>query len=197
MQDIRTSERRFYQKITDIYATSIDYDPTQKISINFFKTVQNKMHGAITGQTAAEIIHSRVDAEKTNMGLTNYRGSKVRKHDVTVAKNYLTEDELAPLNNLVEQYLIFAQGQAMQRIPMTMKDWITKLDAFMTINNRDILDHAGKISHEMAKQLAESQYEAFHTKRLKTSKKELSDFDKIVKQIESSKKQGGTTNAHE
>ena len=118
IQDIRTSERRFYQKITDIYATSIDYDPTMDISITFFKTVQNKMHWAITGQTAAEIILSRADADKPNMGLTNYRGAKVRKQDVAIAKNYLNEDELAALNNLVEQYLIFAQGQAMRRIPM-------------------------------------------------------------------------------
>jgi hypothetical protein len=110
IQDIRTSERRFYQKITDIYATSIDYDPTLDISIEFFKTVQNKMHWAITGQTAAEIVHSRADAEKTDMGLTNYRGAKVRKQDVIIAKNYLAEDELAALNNLVEQYLIFAEG---------------------------------------------------------------------------------------
>lgn len=143
IQDIRTSERRFYQKITDIYATSIDYDPTLEISINFFKTVQNKMHWAITGQTAAEIIHSRADSAKPNMGLTNYRGAKVRKQDVTVAKNYLNEDELAALNNLVEQYLIYAQGQAIRRIPMHMNDWIKKLDSFMTLNDRDILTHAG------------------------------------------------------
>ncbi len=190
IQDIRTSERRFYQKITDIYATSIDYDPTLDISIEFFKTVQNKMHWAITGQTAAEIIHSRADAGKPNMGLTNYRGAKVRKQDVTIAKNYLNEDELAALNNLVEQYLIFAQGQAMRRIPMYMNDWIKKLDGFLNINDRDILNHAGKISHEMAKQIAEGEYDKFHTKRLSTSKKELSDFDRAVKQIESPKKKG-------
>jgi hypothetical protein len=191
IQDIRTSERRFYQKITDIYATSIDYDPTLDISIDFFKTVQNKMHWAITGQTAAEIIHSRADAEKPNMGLTNYRGAKVRKQDVAIAKNYLSEEELAALNNLVEQYLIFAQGQAMRRVPMHMRDWIKKLDRFMTLNDRDILNHAGKISHEMAKQLAESEYEKFHGKRLLDSEKSVSDFDKAVKQIEASKKKGG------
>lgn len=123
IQDIRTSERRFYQKITDIYATSVDYDPTLNISIDFFKTVQNKMHWAITGKTAAEIIHSRADAKKQDMGLTNYRGVKVRKQDIVIAKNYLYEDELLALNNLVEQYLIFAQGQAMRRVPMYMKDW--------------------------------------------------------------------------
>ena len=124
IQDIRTSERRFYQKITDIYATSIDYDPTLSISLDFFKTVQNKMHWAITGKTAAEIIHQRADSDKPNMGLTNFRGAKVRKQDVAIAKNYLNEDELLALNNLVEQYLIFAEGQAMRRMPMTMADWI-------------------------------------------------------------------------
>ena len=191
IQDIRTSERRFYQKITDIYATSIDYDPTLDISIDFFKTVQNKMHWAITGQTAAEIIHSRADANKPNMGLTNYRGAKVRKQDVIIAKNYLNEEELAALNNLVEQYLIFAQGQAMRRIPMYMQDWIKKLDGFLTINDRDILNHVGKISHEMAKQLAEDEYGKFHIKRLTESTESLSDFDRTVKQLEASKKQGG------
>lgn len=193
IQDIRTSERRFYQKITDIYATSIDYDPTLDISIDFFKTVQNKMHWAITGQTAAEIIHSRADAGKPNMGLTNYRGAKVRKQDVTIAKNYLNEEELAALNNLVEQYLIFAQGQAMRHIPMHMADWIKKLNGFLAINDRDILNHAGKISHEMAKQLAENEYEKFHENRLKALTESLSDFDRTVKQLEASKMKGGTT----
>lgn len=154
IQDIRTSERRFYQKITDIYATSIDYDPTLDISIRFFQTVQNKMHWAITGKTAAEIVHQRADADKPNMGLTNWRGAKVRKQDVTIAKNYLDEAELAALNNLVEQYLVFAEGQALRRIPMHMQDWISKLDAFLNINDREILTHAGKISHEMARDLA-------------------------------------------
>ena len=185
IQDIRTSERRFYQKITDIYATSIDYDPTLDVSIGFFKTVQNKMHWAITGQTAAEIIHSRVGADKPDLGLTNYRGAKVRKQDVTIAKNYLGEDEFAALNNLVEQFLIFAEGQAMRRVPMQMNDWIKKLDGFLTINDRDILDHAGKISHEMAKQLAEGEYGKFNKKRISASDKQLSDFDKAVKKIES------------
>ena len=191
IQDIRTSERRFYQKITDIYATSIDYDPTLDISLEFFKTVQNKMHWAITGQTAAEIIHSRADADKPNMGLTNYRGAKVRKQDVSIAKNYLSEDELAALNNLVEQYLIFAQGQAMRRIPMYMKDWIKKLDGFLTINDRDILNHAGEISHEMAKQLAENEYDKFHEKRISSAKNELSDFDKALDNIDTSNKKPG------
>ena len=191
IQDIRTSERRFYQKITDIYATSIDYDPTQQISIDFFKTVQNKMHWAITGKTAAEIIHQRADADKPNMGLTTWRGAKVRKQDVTIAKNYLNEEELSALNNLVEQYLIFAEGQAMRRIPMHMADWIKKLDAFLNLNDRDILTHVGKISHEMAKELAEQEYEKFHARRIATSDAALSDFDRTVKQLEAGKKGRG------
>jgi hypothetical protein len=183
IQDIRTSERRFYQKITDIYATSVDYDPTDEISLTFFKTVQNKLHWAITGMTAAEIIHKRADADKPNMGLTNWRGEKVRKHDVTIAKNYLDENELAALNNLVEQYLIFAEGQAMRRIPMYMKDWIEKLHGFLSLNDRDVLKHAGAISHELAKEFAESQYEKFNQRRIKWSDSQASDFDKTVKQL--------------
>jgi hypothetical protein len=180
IQDIRTSERRFYQKITDIYATSIDYDPTMDISIHFFQTVQNKMHWAITGQTAAEIVHSRADADRPNMGLTNWRGTKVRKQDVGTAKNYLDEAELAALNNLVEQYLVFAEGQAMRRIPMHMADWITKLDAFLNINDREILTHAGKISHQMAQQRAEDEYEKFHQRRISEQDRAGTDFDKLV-----------------
>ena len=183
IQDIRTSERRFYQKITDIYATSIDYDPTLEISIDFFKTVQNKMHWAITGQTAAEIIHERADSDKPNMGLTNWRGAKVRKQDVAIAKNYLNEKELLALNNLVEQYLIFAEGQAMRRIPMHMADWIKKLDAFLTLNERDILNHAGKISHDMAKDWAESEYEKFRLNSIRQHDHEDSDFDRVMKQL--------------
>jgi hypothetical protein len=184
IQDIRTSERRFYQKITDIYATSIDYDPTLPASIDFFKTVQNKMHWAITGKTAAEIIHERADADKANMGLMTWRGAKVRKQDVTIAKNYLNEEELRALNNLVEQYLIFAEGQAMRRIPMHMADWIKKLDAFLNLNDRDILTHAGEISHDMARALAEGEYEIFHSRRIAQNDAALSDFDRTVKQIE-------------
>jgi hypothetical protein len=183
IQDIRTSERRFYQKITDIYATSIDYDPTQPESITFFQTVQNKLHWAITGQTAAEIIGARANAAKSHMGLTNWRGAKVRKEDVTIAKNYLNEPELAALNNLVEQYLVFAEGQAMRRVPMHMRDWIAKLHAFLTINDRDILTHAGKISHEMAKELAEAEYEKFHRQQIPQADQAGSDFDKAIKQL--------------
>ncbi len=188
IQDIRTSEHRFYQKITDIYATSIDYDPTSKISITFFKTVQNKLHWAITGKTAAEIIYERADASKPNMGLTSWRGEKVRKGDVTIAKNYLSENELRALNNLVEQYLVFAEGQAMRRIAMHMKDWIDKLNGFLQLNERNILEHAGEISHEMAKGMAETEYEKFNVERVKLMDKLDSDFDKAVKQIETEKK---------
>lgn len=188
IQDIRTSERRFYQKITDIYATSIDYDPTLEISLTFFKTVQNKMHWAITGQTAAEIIAQRADSTKPNMGLTNWRGSKVRKQDVGIAKNYLNEEELAALNNLVEQYLVFAEGQAMRRVPMHMKNWISKLDGFMQLNDRNILTHAGKISHQIAIDKANTEYDKFHQKQISEKAQLPSDFDKTIKQIEQRKK---------
>lgn len=191
IQDIRTSERRFYQKITDIYATSIDYDPTLPGSIDFFKTVQNKMHWAITGKTAAEIIHERADADKPDMGLSNWRGARVRKQDVTIAKNYLNEEELLALNNLVEQYLIFAEGQAMRRIPMPMVDWVKKLDAFLNLNDRDILTHAGTISHEIARELAAGEYAKFHAHRIAQSDAALSDFDRTVKQLEAGRKGRG------
>lgn len=167
IQDIRTSEKRFYQKITDIYATSVDYDPTQEVSISFFKTVQNKIHWAITGKTAAELIYNRADSNKDHMGLTNWRGVKPRKADVANAKNYLSQPELQALNNLVEQYLVFAEGQAMRRITMHMTDWITKLDGFLTLNDRDVLNHAGKVSHQMAKDLAELEYDKYQDVRLK------------------------------
>ena len=180
IQDIRTSERRFYQKITDIYATSADYDPTQEISITFFKTVQNKMHWAVTGKTAAEIIRDRADATKPDMGMTSHRNTSIRKPEVSIAKNYLNIDELAALNNLAEQYLIFAEGQAMRRIPMYMKDWIAKLDGFLSLNDREILTHAGKISHELAKHHAEQEYEKF---REIQSRQIESDFDRLSKKV--------------
>ena len=180
IQDIRTSEKRFYQKITDIYATSVDYDPTLDTSISFFKTVQNNVHWAITGHTAAEIIHERADSSQANMGLTSWRGDKPRKQDVVNAKNYLNEDELRALSNLTEQYLVFAEGQAMRRIPMTMNDWVTKLDGFLSLNDRDILNHAGKVSHQMAKQLAEQEYSSFHQQRLQN---EASQADQHLEQL--------------
>jgi hypothetical protein len=184
IQDIRTSERRFYQKITDIYSTSIDYDPTLEISIRFFQTVQNKVHWAITGQTAAEIVHGRVNAAKPNIGLTNWRGATIRKQDVAIAKNYLSEPELAALNNLVEQYLIFAEGQAMRRVPMYMVDWIKKLDAFLTLNERDILTHAGRISHEMAQVKADLQYDKFKALTSVDACPIDTDFDQATKQLQ-------------
>ena len=187
IQDIRTSERRFYQKITDIYATSADYDPTAEISLAFFKTVQNKLHWAVTGRTAAEIVHQRADSSKANMGLTNWRGGKIRKADALIAKNYLNEKELKALNNLVEQYLLFAEGQAMRRKPMYMRDWIKKLDSFLQVNERNVLTHAGKIAAEAAKELAEKEYGKFHTKRIKADDKKKSDFDKFIKKISNQK----------
>jgi len=188
IQDIRTSGKRFYRKITDIYALSIDYDPTDPISIEFFQTVQNKVHFAITEKTAAEIISKRVDFKKPNMGLTNWRGEKVRKDDTIIAKNYLNEKELLALNNLVEQYLIFAEGQAMQRIPMKMKDWIKKLEGFLTLNNRKILMDKGSVSHQEAKQLAEKNYKKFNKKRANEYNQIDADFDNMIKLIENKKK---------
>ncbi len=191
IQDIRTSERRFYQKITDIYATSIDYDPTQEVSIAFFKTVQNKVHWAITGQTAAEIVHGRVDAAKPHLGLTNWRGAVIRKQDVSIAKNYLTEPELAALNNLVEQYLVFAEGQAMRRVPMHMADWVQKLDGFLALNDRDILTHAGRISHEMAQARAELEYDKFKALTADAPRPVDAEFEKAaagLKKLPPSKK---------
>ncbi|MFI5138028.1 MAG: virulence RhuM family protein [Sphingobacteriales bacterium] len=188
IQDIRTSEKRFYQKITDIYATSVDYDPINEASITFFKTVQNKMHWAITGKTAAEIIAERADSARPNMGLTNWRGAKVRKQDVSIAKNYLNEDELAALNNLVEQYLIFAEGQAMRRITMSMQNWIEKLHGFLTLNDRDLLTHAGKISHELAITKAEKEYDNYQAKRLVDESTKDGEFEKAIKNFPESKK---------
>ena len=188
IQDIRTSEKRFYQKITDIYATSVDYDPTIETSILFFKTVQNKMHWAITGQTAAEIIKSRANNAKTNMGLTNWRGDIPRKQDVSIAKNYLNEAELLALNNLVEQYLVFATGQALRRTPMYMKDWIDKLNGFLSLNDREILTNAGKITHELAIAFAEKEYELFRLKSIKEKDQLPDDFEKSIKEINKARK---------
>jgi len=183
IQDVRTSERRFYQKITDVYATSIDYDPTDEASLDFFKTVQNKMHWAIAGQTAAEIVHARADSTRPNMGLTNWRGPKVRKQDVAIAKNYLSEPELAALNNLVEQYLVFAEGQAMRRVAMRMRDWVAKLDGFLRLNDGDILLNGGKISHELALHHAEAQYDTFHQRRLKADANRVDDFERAIRRL--------------
>jgi hypothetical protein len=184
LQDIRTSERRFYQKITDIYATSIDYDPKAPLTQEFFATVQNKVHYAIHGQTAAELIHTRADSGQPNMGLKTWEGARIRKSDVGVAKNYLTEEELRALNNLAEQYLIFAEGQAERRIAMSMRDWITKLEGFLTLNDREILKDAGKVSAQIAKAHAEQEFAKF---RVIDDQHYESDFDRMVKHLPSPK----------
>lgn len=182
--DIRTSEKRFYRKITDIYATSVDYDPTNDQSLLFFKTVQNKVHYAVTGSTAAEIVVNRIDNSKKNLGLTTFRGAKPTKEEVLIAKNYYSEEELIQLNALVEQYLVFAAEQARRRIPMTMKDWIEKLHSFLTINDRNILHDAGKISHELMKEIAEKKFEEYK----QVEAKQDVDFDEVaLKVIESAK----------
>ena len=163
IRDIRSSERRFYQQITDIYAEcSIDYDYDSEITKEFFATVQNKLHWAITKQTAAEIIVSRANHEKEKMGLTNWKNSpdgKIRKSDVSIAKNYLTADELKPLNRIVSMYLDYAEDQAEQGIAMTMKDWAEKLNAFLQFNQKDILQNVGKVTAAIAKEFAENEYE--------------------------------------
>jgi len=180
LQDIRTSERRFYQKITDIYATSVDYDASHALTQTFFATVQNKVHYSIHGQTAAELITTRADSSQPNMGLTTWEGARIRKADVIIAKNYLNEDELRALNNLAEQYLIFAEGQAMRRIAMSMQDWISKLEGFLTLNDREILQGAGKVSAELAKSHAEQEFGKF---RVLDDQRFESDFDQMVKQL--------------
>ncbi len=161
IRDIRSSERVFWRKVLDIYATSIDYDPSAGASTLFFQTVQNKMHWAIVGQTAAEIIHTRADADKPQMGLTSWTGDRPRKADVGIAKNYLNQDELRALNLIVAAYLDFAELQAVSRRPMTMADWIAKLDDFIRISDRQILAHAGTVSHDMARLKAEAELDRF------------------------------------
>ena len=185
LQDIRTSERRFYQKITDIYATSVDYDSNAAITQEFFATVQNKVHYAIHGHTAAELIKQRADSSQPNMGLTNWSGARIRKSDVSVAKNYLTEEELRALNNLAEQYLVFAEGQAARRIAMSMKDWITKLEGFLTLNDREILRGAGQMSADLAKSHAETEFSKF---RVIDDARIESDFDRMVKSLPAPRK---------
>lgn len=182
IRNIRSSERRFYQKITDIYAQcSIDYDPNEEITKQFFATVQNKLHFAISGQTAAEIIYKRVGNAKPNMGLTTWKSSPkgaIRKTDVVSAKNYLDEKELDGLNRIVSMYLDYAEMQAQRGIAMQMKNWVEKLDAFLQFNEREILQDNGKISHEVAVALAESEYQKYQVEQ---DKKYVSDFDQTVK----------------
>ena len=164
IRDIRSSERVFYRQILDIYATSIDYDKTAEMSILFFKTVQNKMHFAVTKHTAPEIIYLRADSSKPFMGLTTFSGSKPRKSDVTTAKNYLTEQELKELNAITSAYLEFAELQAIRRRPMTMADWVAKLDEFLKMSESEILKNAGQISHEMAMIKASEEYEKYRAR---------------------------------
>jgi hypothetical protein len=184
IREIRASERRFYQKITDIYAQcSVDYDVKSEFSINFYKTVQNKLHWAITRNTAAEIIDNRADSKKPNMGLTTWRNSpdgKILKSDTGIAKNYLSEQEIRELNRLVELYLNFAELQAERNIPMKMNEWTEILDSFLKINRYELLNNSGKISHEKAILKAESEYKKY---RKTQDEKFVSDFDKEIKKI--------------
>ena len=189
IRDIRSSERRFYQKITDIYAQcSADYDPNEKITKQFFATVQNKLHWAITGQTAAEIIHQRVSSEKPNIGLTTWKNAPkgaIRKTDVSIAKNYLNEKELDGLNRIVTMYLDYAEMQAQKGIAMRMEDWVKKLDVFLQFNETEILQDSGIISHEVAAALAKNEYEKY---RVIQDRMLESDFDREVKKLLNSKK---------
>lgn len=185
IREIRLSERRFYQKITDIYATSVDYDKNSPMSKQFFATVQNKLHFAITGHTAMELITSRADSKKPNMGLTSWEGSpdgKILASDVKVAKNYLTKDELDSLGRIVSAFLDLAEDFAKRKMPMTMKDWATRLDGFLQLTGREILQNAGKVSKKDAMHFAESEFEKY---RLIQDKLYKSDFDKL---LEDSKK---------
>ncbi|PIQ68272.1 MAG: cell filamentation protein Fic [Candidatus Taylorbacteria bacterium CG11_big_fil_rev_8_21_14_0_20_46_11] len=189
IRNIRSSERRMYQKVTDIYAQcSADYDPKTDITLKFFATVQNKLHFAITGQTAAEIISTRVDSCKAYMGLTTWKNApkgEIRETDVVIAKNYLQEKELDHLNRIVTMYLDYAEMQAERGVLMYMKDWVIKLNAFLKFNERDILADAGKVSHEVAEVLALGEYEKY---RVTQDKNYVSDFDKEVKKLLKSKK---------
>ncbi len=184
IREIRLSERKFYQKITDIYATSMDYDVTAQATKRFFATVQNKLHWAIHGQTAAEIIYRRADATKGKMGLTSWKDApegKIQKFDVTVAKNYLTESEMAQLQRLVSAYLDVAEDMALRQIPLTMQDWETRLSRFIEATEREVLQDAGKVTAEIAKAFAESEFEKY---RIEQDRLFESDFDRALKQID-------------
>lgn len=189
VREIRLSERRFYQKITDIYATSVDYDPTAMATKRFFAAVQNKMHYSVHRHTAAELIYERADAEKEHMGLTLWEGApqgKIHKYDVGIAKNYLTEDELQQLERLVSAYLDLAELQAIRHIPMTMEDWETRLNGFLVLWNPDVLKDAGKVSTELAKAHAESEFEKY---RIVQDRLYQSDFDRFLQLEEKTKEQ--------
>ena len=185
IREIRLSERRFYQKITDIYATSIDYDRKSPTTIKFFKKVQNKMHYAVSHQTAAEIIYNRANAEKDNMGLTSWKNSpngKILETDVIIAKNYLSKEELEQLELIVSAFLDLAEARAKRNIPMTMEDWATRIDKYLLADDRDILKDAGKISHEIVCDKALTEFEKY---RIKQDKFYQSDFDKLLLENES------------
>ena len=184
IREIRLSERKFYQKITDIYATALDYDPSAKATQRFFSAVQNKLHYSIHGQTAAEVIYNRADAQKENMGLTSWDGApkgKIHKYDVTVAKNYLSEDELYQLERIVSAYLDLAEVQAERHIPMTMSDWEDRLNGFLKVWDREVLQDSGKISAELAKMHALTEFEKY---RVIQDRLYESDFDKYISDIE-------------
>jgi hypothetical protein len=186
VREIRLSERKFYQKITDIYATAIDYDVTAQATKRFFATVQNKLHWAIHGQTAAEVIYHRADADKDNMGLTTWQDAprgKIQKFDVVVAKNYLTEDEMAQLSRLVNAYLDVAEDMAKRRMPMTMQDWETRLNRFIEATDREVLRDAGRVTAEIARAHAESEFEKY---RIVQDRLFESDFDRLLKALPAS-----------
>ncbi len=195
IREIRASERRFYQKITDIYAQcSMDYDPKSDLTLTFYKTVQNKLEWAITGKTAAEIIASRANADQPNMGLQTWKNAphgKILKTDVTTAKNYLVEKEIKDLERIVSMYLDYAENQAARQIPMKMRDWVEKLDAFLKFNEYEVLTNAGTVSAEVAKQLAEKEYEKF---RVVQDREYISDFDRAVRELKESSNERGKTN---
>ncbi len=184
---IRASERMFYQKITDIYATSIDYDPTHPVSQTFFATVQNKLHFAIHGRTAAEVIQGRADAAQPNMGLTTWKNvphGPIRRADVTVAKNYLSQQEITELNRVVTMYLDFAEDQARRKKPMHMDEWVERLDAFLQFNERNVLTHAGAVSHQLAEEHAHAQFEQYDAERRRLAAAQpSSDFDRAVEEV--------------
>ena len=186
IRDIRSSEKRFYQKIRDIYKLAADYDPNAEETLEFFSIVQNKLHFAVSGKTAAEIISERADISKPNMGLTAWKGAKVRRGDVTIAKNYLNHNEIEHLNRIVEMYLNYAEDQAKHRRQVFMRDWRKKLDAFLQFNERNILTNAGKVTKEVANKLALDHYEIFNRNRLAIEAEEeaLAD-DEELKKIES------------
>lgn len=183
IRDIRSAEKVFWRKVLEIYATSIDYDPSAEASLAFFATVQNKMHWAAHGHTAAEVVHGRVDAGKPNLGMTVWLGGKPTREEAAIAKNYLTAEELEGMNRIVTAYLDFAELQALNRRPMYMRDWIAKLDDFLRLSGREILTHAGKISHEQALRKAEREFEKYRLLELAQSSQVEKDFDKAVKKL--------------